>query len=327
MDSNEINDNLIATNRREIKKILNTHGVCIVNNVLNRRECRNLKYGMLDAFSHLTSNMEPQFNVNDTNTWDVLKLLFPTDNMLYQHWGLGQSQFVWDVRCNPKVIDIFASIYNTDDLLVSFDGISFMLPSEYTNQWFSEDKYHIDQSLKKNDFECVQGWINGFNTNPGDATLKVLLGSHRFHKEYADTIPNEAKTSDWNPVKDVDFFLTRGCIEHRIVAPKGSLVLWDSRTVHYGSKPLSDREKYNFRAVVYVCYTPRSLITEANRKRKIKIFEDTGKLGQMRMTNHWPHRPKMFPEFPRWTSGKLPNINPLPRPIIPEKYRKLIGYN
>ena len=57
--------------------------------------------------------------------------------------------------------------------------MSFHIPPEITGfGWANKtDKLwlHTDQSYLRNDFECVQGWINAYDTNEGDATLKVRI--------------------------------------------------------------------------------------------------------------------------------------------------------
>lgn len=312
---------------QEIIRRLQTYGVCVVTGVLDETECSNLVNGMVSTLSYVTSALPTPFNIQDRSTWKTLDSLYPTRNLIYQNWGLGQSQFVWDVRTNPKIISIFEQIYQTQDLLVSFDGFSFLLPPELspTDKNFEKEKwYHFDQSLKRKQFECIQGWVNGFDTNHGDATLDVIIGSHNLH-QYYDQIHKE-DTKDWVQIHDTTFFTSNGCIEHRIVCPKGSLVLWDSRTAHCGAKPLRNRPAINYRAVVYVCYTPRSLISEKDRRRKVEIFEKRGNKGYKRVTNHWPHRPVMFSEVPYIRDGSKPNILPLPDPVIDPKYRYLIGY-
>ena len=56
--------------------------------------------------------------------------------MLLQHWKVGHSQFIWNLRQNPKIVNIFAKIWDCkqDELLTSFDGASFHLPSEITKR-------------------------------------------------------------------------------------------------------------------------------------------------------------------------------------------------
>lgn len=39
---------------------------------------------------------------------------------LFHRYGVAHEQFAWDIRSEPAVIDVFASIWGTEELLVSF---------------------------------------------------------------------------------------------------------------------------------------------------------------------------------------------------------------
>jgi hypothetical protein len=105
-----------------------------------------------------------------------------------------------------------------------------------------------------------------------------------------------------------------------VKAPAGSLVLWDSRTVHQGMEPMKDRTKPNIRCVPYICMTPASLATQTQLKKRIKYFEE------QRTTNHWPHKIKVFPEFPRTYGNKLLQVDKDTLEITPIM-KKLVGYD
>lgn len=304
--------------------ILEEYGICIVKSLLDENECEGIRNGMIRTLEHLTSKMATPFQYNDTKAWKTLSNLMPRRHMMYQHWGVGHAQFLWDLRCNPKVVNAFASLWGTDDLLVSFDGFSFHLPPEILGEGWQDttDKWwHVDQSFLKAEKACVQGLINGNDTNLGDATLEVIVGSHKFHSTYGEDF-HVYNPKDWYMIPNPEYFLEKGCQEHRITCPKGSLVLWDSRTVHYGSGAIMHRSQPNLRTVCYVCYTPSDFITEGRRREKINMFET------QRVTNHWPHAPEAFTVKP---SGKhrpaATDVNPLPMPTLDKRYYKLIGYN
>lgn len=74
-------------------------------------------------------------------------------------------------------------------------------------------------------------------------------------------------------------------------------MLWDSRKIHCGTEAIKNRKIENFRAVVYVCYLPRKLSDVKNIKKKQKAFEE------LRTTNHYPCKIKLFPKLPN-TYGK-----------------------
>ena len=45
----------------------------------------------------------------------------------------------------------------------------------------------------------------------------------------------------------IEFYKNKGCNERYIRCPKGSMVFWDSRTLHCGVEPRKGRENQNFR--------------------------------------------------------------------------------
>ena len=98
------------------------------------------------------------------------------------------------------------------------------------------------------------------------------------------------------------------------------MVLWDSRTIHCGTEPIKGRDNQKFRNVVYVCMLPRSFTTESNLKKKRKAFEE------LRMTTHWPHKPKLFPINPRTYGGPLPNVVQVEKPKLSELGKRLAGF-
>lgn len=311
----------------EISDTLKKYGVAIVPNLLNDIECNEVIDGMWDYLEHITKKGKYKIKRNDNKSWkNYTKLLFK-HSMLMQHWNIGQAQYIWNLRQNKKIVDIFAKLYNVNrnDLLVSFDGASTHFPSEITKiGWNTQTKYHCDQSFTRNNFECIQSWINAFDTNVGDATLSFLEKSHLYHEEFKKYKDIDDK-SDWyvlgtNYDDNVKFYLDKGCKEKKIKCPKGSLVLWDSRTIHCGTGPLRERLTENFRCVVYLCYLPRSLISNAHLRKKQKAFNE------LRTTNHNPCKIKLFSKEPRSYGAELPIINTINLPKLTDLGYKLAGF-
>ena len=100
----------------------------------------------------------------------------------------------------------------------------------------------------------------------------------------------------------------------------GDLFLWDSRTIHCGVESKRNRENSKDRAVIYTCYTPRSLATEAALKKNRKAFDE------MRTTNHWPHKPKLFPLKPRTYGKELVPTTSIEPPKVNSLGLKLAGF-
>lgn len=309
--------------------VLNKYGVAIIPNVLDAQECEQMKQGAWDYLETVTANLSLPIKKTNPQSWKSFKQLYPKHSMLVQHWSVGHAQFLWDIRTNPKVIAPFERIWGVpkEDLLVSFDGASFHFPPETTGFGFAKEDgkswIHCDQSFLRNGNECVQGWINAYDTNEGDATLTILEGSNNFHAEFAKTFKPD-RADDWFILtqEQIDWYIkTKGCVKINIKCPAGSLVLWDSRTIHCGKEPEPNRPKPNFRCVGYVCYTPRSKASNNSIYKKIEAWIN------LRTTSHWPHKPKLFPEYPNTWGKQIPNIIQISRPHIDDLAYRLIGYD
>ena len=304
---------------------INKYGVAIIPSVLDETECDSMVSGMWDYFEHITQSWEKPINRNDKTTWRGMYEMYPKHSMLFQNFAVGQSQVCWDIRQKEKIVEIFAEFWQcrNEELLVSFDGFSFNMPPEETGRgWYRGNTwYHSDQSFTRNDLECIQSWVTGLDVEEGDATLAFYEKSNQFHKEFGETFDIKDK-GDWyklNP-DESQFFLNKGCEPKKIKCPKGSLVFWDSRTIHCGSEALKTRENPKLRSVIYLCYTNRERATEAILRKKQKAFNE------IRSTNHWPHKPKLFPKTPRTYGNPLPEITPIGKPSITELAMKLAGF-
>ena len=315
------------TNIENIKNTLDEYGIAIIPNILDKTECKNMINGMWDYLEHITQKFEKGISRDDSTTWKEYKKLYPKHSMLLQNWSVGHSQFIWDLRQNEKIMDVFSTIWKvpTKDLIVSFDGASFHFPPETTKiGWYKGNSwFHTDQSFTRNNFECIQSWVTANDVNKDDATLVILESSHKYHSSFQKKFQVEDK-SDWYKLQNqeqLDFFLNKGCNIVKVECPAGSLVLWDSRTIHYGKEPEKSRINPNIRCIAYICYTPRNLASKKILQKRIKAFEE------LRMTSHWPHKPKLFPKNPYTYGQPLPDITPIQSPKLSKIGRLLVGYD
>ena len=313
-------------NMENVQQILDEFGVAIIPNILSDEECQSMNTGIWDTLEYLTADWEKPISRNNTDTWREMKYLYPKHSMLIQNWSIGHSQHIWDVRQNPKIVDVFANIWKCEreQLLVSFDATSFHLPPETTKLgWYrGNDWFHSDQSYLDNSFKCVQGWVTGYDINEGDATLSFLESSNCYHKDFQERF-NTTEKDDWYKLNDEEksfYIQEKSCTPKRLKCPKGSLVLWDSRTIHCGSECLKSRSVPNFRNVVYVCYEPRTRCTDK------KIMKKQDAFNKLRMTTHWPCKVKLFPEKPRTYGGPVFPVRKLNTPVLTELGLKLAGF-
>lgn len=309
---------------KDVKSFIDNYGVAVIPSVLNEKEIDNMRQGMWSYLSHVTHNFNKPIKKEDPSSWVEYQKLYPKHSMLLQQYGVGHSQFVWDIRQNPRVVNIFSELWNVkeEDLLVSFDGASFHFPPEETNRgWYRKTWYHTDQSYFQPDFKCVQSWVTAYDVDEGDATLAFMEGSNIHHKDFQD-IMHITDKSDWykHDEEEKSIYETFGCQEKRIKCKAGDMILWDSRTIHCGTEPIKGRDGRKFRNVVYICMLPRSLSDDRDLKKKRKAFNE------LRMTTHWPHKPKLFPINPRTYGGPLPDIVNISEPKLTELGKRIAGF-
>ena len=303
---------------------LRERGYAVVTDVLNPAECQAMKNGL---FAH-AEKIIPGFKSNDKDTWnnDSLKQVFPKHGMLMQHFRWGNTQAVYDVRQNPKVAKAFEKIWEDEALTSSVDGVAFGLPPENTDVGWEERQsgwLHCDQSFQRSEFECVQGWVTANNVERGDATLRVLRDSHKYHGEFAKKF-NITEKKDWFKLADahIEWYVReKGCKWVDVVCPAGSQVLWDSRTIHSGRCPDKERKTPSVRMVVYTCYLPANTMTEkAVEKKRTAV-------AQGRMTSHWPNKVKLFSKMPQTYGSPVIQEPEYVAPVLTRRGASLFGWH
>lgn len=192
-------------NRRELIE----EGWTVVRAVLDQEEAARAIEGIWDAICGLS----PGLDRNDPTTW-------PTnwpDNIhgIVQFFGLGHCQALWDVRQNPKVVDVFVELYrklwglelDRTDLSCSFDAFCFQ--KENVSAYRNSPWVHTDQapSVGNSSFihsrlhpglKSVQGVVNLMNSGPSDGGLWLYPKSHLVHQGFFEKHGLVGKvTEDW----------------------------------------------------------------------------------------------------------------------------------
>ncbi len=315
----ENSSNKYMCTKETLKETLNKYGIAIIPQVLNKNECIDMYNGAWTFFEHVSYNWKYRVNRYNESTWANFDQFYPSASMLFQHFNIGHSQHSWNLRQNPKIVDIFANFWGVskNDLLVSFDGMSFLPPPEITNKgWEGKSWYHMDQRLSKKDFDGIQGWITAFDVEEGDATLSFFENSHLYTEEFSTHFPEKNRENDWVLLnnEEVQFFESR-CKENTIKCPAGSLVIWDSRLVHYGKCPSKTRTHPKFRCVNYLSYAPKSLVQD-NEVFDNKIYG----LENLLTSNHYANRADFFK-----VKDDLFDYNKINKPILTELGNSLAG--
>lgn len=220
-------------------------------------------------------SLTPDFKRDNPRSWRHRP---PQFNGIFRNY-ISHLEWVWQIReiCYP----IFQQIWQTDDLLCSFDSGCF-LPSAETpitqadavpftapNHWM-----HCDQPRCYSGMVCVQGIVNLLDNGPLDGGLLLVDKSKDVYDDYIKAHPSEG--IEYFHI-DMDDPLTRDKQVIKICAKPGHMILWDSRMFHSNTNPLSA----NPRMCTYVSMQPSLLATPKQRAERISLYENG------RGTGHW----------------------------------------
>lgn len=289
---------------------LDQQGFCVVPNVLTHAECDSALAGVHSYLANAGVDIVTRKTKKD----------YPNMHGIIQHLEVGHSQAAWDVRTNESVQNVFAQIYGTNDLLVSFDGVCVMQP---WHKFGRKSWMHMDQSSKNTARRCIQGYVN--LTDASDArtgSLLVLPGSHKRFAEFFDAFPHMRKKSkgDWCKLQNEEQTAFFGVEKTRVHGGRGSLVLWDSRCVHQNIPPAFGPDEALQRCIVYTCYQPRELCSRRLVEKKIAAFDG------YRMTTHWPaEKVKLFPVNARTYGAEVPVYTPVRDRVESQRMLELAG--
>lgn len=215
---------------------------------------------------------------------------------------------MWTVRTLPSVRAAFAALWNTQDLLVSFDGGGAFRPTHTRPDLRTMGGWwHCDQNCRNPGRQgrvCVQGLVTLTVANEWTGGLCVVPGSHKHHDAYCRRHPLAKHQGDFLPVPAGDPILEAGGV--LVCAEAGDLVLWDSRTIHCntpGLRPAADAPAGKvpaadelLRLVGYVCMTPAKWCPVDVLAKRAEAAQE------FCSTTHWPHAfvPRPAPPWMDW---------------------------
>jgi len=333
-------ENYLANDEKDAKQKLDQYGVAVIPNRLTEEECERMNDGMWSTAEYLTKDLSRPVQRSEKDTCRSLFALQPKAGGLFQCWGWGHAQYVWDVRSNPKVASVFEHIFDTPNMLVSLNGVNCglgpLIPNNKHHMGLYKGKknFHCDQRFSASNFQCIQSWVTANPTRAGEGTLRVLEGSHKLHEKFSKTFGLQGQTQDWHVLTEdqVQWYQDQGCQDRCIVCPAGAQVCWDSRTIHCGMPPLRQKDlpqdlatlPRTFRNVVYVSMAPARLADKANIKKRKSVFSESG-TKRLRMASHWPQHMTLFPSKPRYYGAAEPSVPQISMPTLSTRAQKLAG--
>ncbi|KAK9807834.1 hypothetical protein WJX72_010581 [[Myrmecia] bisecta] len=266
---------------------LQQHGWAKIEGVLPVEFCQQYVSSVWDWLESLGTGISR----NDPATWDQTRWP-PSFRGIVNTLEVSHQDFVWQVRKHPRVVQVFAELWGTNELLTSFDSINICKPGAIDDA--APSWLHTDQSPTRRGIVCVQGLLNMVDVSAETTgTLVVKDGSHRAHEGFFSnntvlTPEEKAATPDFYQFKEAELPFWEHFQSLALSAGAGSLFLWDSRTVHQNC--LSPKDSNQWRHVVYCCYQDRSLATPRDLELKRLAWDE------YRVTTHWPAMNiKLFP--------------------------------
>ncbi|XRM43903.1 hypothetical protein ABZX51_007057 [Aspergillus tubingensis] len=206
------------------------------------------------------------------------------------------------------------------------DGLNLSLPEKErpkTDPIFTPWA-HVDQSPFNIKFDTVQGIVNLLPNGPEDGGLMVFEGSSACYTELWQHFDHKKGEKGWSTwaYQSVDeemcqWLEARGGKWTKVCAEPGDLLLWDSRTIHYGAAPSSVNDRF----AAYVCYKPAAAISEEAKRVRLQAFEakqnTTHDPADFRVREYLP--PADHPTY------EAALKRPLQSPVLSKRARELIG--
>ncbi|KAK7964038.1 hypothetical protein PG988_011012 [Apiospora saccharicola] len=283
---------------------------------------RDRAEGYADKMFALLESFGLGYDRRDPATVHPDKLPVVNEKGMLLNYAAAHEDFVWAVRGEPGVYGAFEKVYDTTDLLVSFDAINYGFANR---EHLPENKPwpHQDQDPAKPGFRCLQGLVNLQPSGPDDGGLIVCRGGHQlseqFHKDMADEERIPAWTPEWYGFTErgMKYLKDAGLEWVKPTADPGDLIVWDSRTPHYNVPTQTKQD----RLAIYTCYMPVTCATQEDLIRKKDAYER--RVG----TTHWPNA-----RHTGWNDAKrdgkpdhVVRTRPLNNAVLSERVFKLTG--
>ncbi|CCH46764.1 hypothetical protein BN7_6363 [Wickerhamomyces ciferrii] len=276
----QLSDKIENTKHGDWRDDLLKDGYVVVKNAISKEKAQDYQNQIFDWLRSFNKG----WKLDDESTWNDNHLPDHHWNNIYSKHSTCHEKFFWDIRLDPGFKDKFAKLWGTNELLVSFDAINIAFP---TRDASIEPKFwpHVDQSPFRTGLSCVQGIANLSEAGEKDGGLVVYKDSHKLLENFFKEVYGEENWESKDNVQiskdQLQWFLDNGAEKVKVIAEPGDLILWDSRTIHYGSGPEYDSN--NIRTIAYISYSPANFATEENLIKKRQAFE------KWHGTTHWAH--------------------------------------
>jgi hypothetical protein len=256
-----------AAGSAESVEHLSSEGFVVIANALSESENAEALSLTWDYLEQLGTGIDR----TDAATWDDDRWPVAVHGGIIPSQGIGHSEAQWFVRSVPNIKSSFASVWDDEDLLVSFDGMALWRPTSVDPEWRTNrggSWLHIDQHpIGRPGFHCVQGLVSLIRSSPATGGNVIVPGSHKLFESiperYSERLARIPETIDHFrfPADDPQLTATPPIMPH---LEAGDLLLWDSRTIHCSSPAIEGEaapppsNPQLMRAASLVCMMPRA---------------------------------------------------------------------
>jgi ectoine hydroxylase-related dioxygenase (phytanoyl-CoA dioxygenase family) len=221
-----------------------------------------------------------------SNGYEIFKSVIPSEECEilmkkikeYSTPHMAHSELMWNLRTDRRIKSIFERLWQTDDLIVGFDGVNHRSENEdgLVLPW------HVDQDESHPDgVQCYQSILAIQESNKITGSISVLPKSHLHHKALANRLGNGSGGWEYLEIPEDDIIFKQ-CLAPVVPSlERGDLFVWDSRTAHCVLPP---EDKNSTRIVAYFSYVPRYFCTPEVCQNRLRAFTEGI------ATTHWPHR-------------------------------------
>ena len=247
------------------KSYLDTHGYVVLNNILPSET----KETFMVNFKQEWCKVAEGFSWDDQSTWTSKNIPLMLSKGMAVFSGWGHSNFMWNLRTNPRIYGIFEKLYDTNELVCSFDGFSAFFDSKIQK---SPSWLHVDQN-PSNTMDSYQGAYNFLKVGEDDAGFLVVPGSHKTF------IPDVKHKRDWIVV-DQEKFLPQA---KKLLIPENCFVIWNSKLIHANQGMKKGTKNFN-RLTAYITYLPKELRSIEVKEKRIEAYKNAN------TTSHWANK-------------------------------------
>lgn len=270
---------------------LEEKGYAVIPDLYSSEECREIGTTMWQHLNEISDGrLTPEKDYKHARATELL----PHKHGIVESFRFGHLRTIREIRRDKRVIAVFALLYGTDQLTASMDRVNFKFPGRVYKS--VETWPHVDQHATKVDRLSIQSYITFLDCGTDSPGIRFYEGSHKIFGEFFAAKRGD-KTGDWNRLTEEErVTLPKRCPLVKPAYSAGSMVLWDSRTVH---DPDDGTDFRAGRFVVYLCYNrlwEKKNDTKFWEKKKAAFID-------CRATSHAPIPQKMFPKCPRLYAG------------------------